>query len=368
MKLTEIDTNFNVINKIERNDIEWHEVTEKEFSIYGLYQDAIYNKDKPEFMRMPKEIADKVNDGVSALNKNTAGGRLRFITDSPYIAIRHCGTPTNFPHMPLTGTSSFDIYVSENGLPKFKGCFVSPSDFCNNKFEYESDKELGEKKERDITINFPLYSDVDSLQIGIVKDSVLKKSLEYGIKTPIVFYGSSITQGACATRAGNTYQGFLSRKFDFDYINLGFSGSAKGEQIMADYINTLDMSAFVFDYDHNAPDAEHLRKTHFKFYEKIRDKHPCLPIIFMSMPTFEDNSWADNRRNVIEESFDKAKKNGDKNLYYINGNTLFGDDARDCCSVDGIHPNDLGFYRMAKALEPIFEKFAGILIYKKEST
>lgn len=85
-----------------------------------------------------------------------------------------------------------------------------------------------------------------------------------------------------------------------------------------------------------------------------------MPIVFMSMPTFEDSVWADIRRKVIEESIDKAKKNGDKNLYYINGNTLFGNDARDSCTVDGTHPNDLGFYRIAKTLEPIFEKICEV--------
>lgn len=263
MELSEIDKNLKVSGKIEREDILWHEITEENFSVFGLYSQGIYNEYPPKFMRMPENIAAEINDGVEGLNYNTAGGRLRFMTDSSYVAIRHGCSPTNFSHMPLTGTTSFDVYVTENGSSKFKGCFVAP--FSCNQFVYESEKNFGERKLRDITINFPLYSNVNSLKIGLSKDSSIKKSPDYKIKTPVVFYGSSITQGACSCRAGNTYQGFLSRRFDFDYVNLGFSGSAKGEPKMAEYISGLKMSAFVYDYDHNAPDIDYLKKLIIRF-------------------------------------------------------------------------------------------------------
>ena len=123
---------------------------------------------------------------------------------------------------------------------------------------YESVIDLGETKMRQITINFPLYSAVSSLEIGLQETAVVESPTPYRVETPVVFYGSSITQGGCASRPGNCYTAVLSRRLDFDHVNLGFSGSGKAEQEMADYIAGLDMSVFVYDYDHNAPNLAHL--------------------------------------------------------------------------------------------------------------
>ena len=122
------------------------------------------------------------------------------------------------------------------------------------------------KTEREITINFPLYSSVADLYIGLDETAVLKKSLGYKHKKPIVFYGSSITQGGCASRPGNAYESIISRALQTDYINLGFSGNAKAEDEIAQYIKDLDMSVFIYDYDHNAPNLKHLEDTHQRMF------------------------------------------------------------------------------------------------------
>lgn len=119
---------------------------------------------------------------------------------------------------------------------------------------------------------------------------MLKQAPKYAVKKPVVYYGSSITQGACASRPGNCYESILSRRLDCDYINLGFSGSAKGEDAIVDYIIGLDMSVFVMDYDYNAPTPEHLEKTHSKMFKAIRAEHPTLPIIIMPRPKFYLNA------------------------------------------------------------------------------
>ena len=117
------------------------------------------------------------------------------------------------------------------------------------------------------------------------------------------------------------------------------------------------MSVFVLDYDHNAPDVEHLRKTHAPFYQAVRDANPTLPIIMMSRPDF-DKFRADSeaRRAVVKKTYDDAVAAGDKNVYYIDGQTLFMDDDRDACTIEGCHPTDLGFYRMALTVAPLLEK------------
>ena len=117
---------------------------------------------------------------------------------------------------------------------------------------------------------------------------------------------------------------------------------------MVDYLASLEMSAFVSDYDHNAPNADHLRKTHFALYEAIRAAHPDIPYIMITRPdVLGRKEECEERKAVIYESYQKALANGDKHVRLIDGKMLFGDTDRDLCTVDGSHPNDLGFLRMA---------------------
>lgn len=119
--------------------------------------------------------------------------------------------------------------------------------------------------------------------------SKIGKPTPYSIEKPIVFYGSSITQGGCASRPGNSYTHIICRWLDANMVNLGFSGNAKGEPEMAELISQIDMGALVMDYDHNAPDAEYLLNTHENFFKIIRSNHPYLPVIFVSKPDFDKN-------------------------------------------------------------------------------
>ena len=148
----------------------------------------------------------------------------------------------------------------------------------------------------------------------------------------------------------------LSDGLDLDYYNFGFSGSAKGELAMADYINTLDICALVYDYDHNAPSAEHLEATHEAFFKRIREKHPTLPVLMMTKPDFDYDPDADRRRTVIRRTYENALASGDENVYFLDGELFFGETERELCSVDRCHPNDLGFYRMAAVVEPVLRR------------
>ena len=122
-------------------------------------------------------------------------------------------------------------------------------------------------------------------------------------------------------------------------------------------MSNLPMSVFVSDYDHNAPDEEYLEKTHHKMYEKIREKNPDVPYIMVTKPDFDSHPAIDaKRREVIRRSYEKALENGDKNVYFIDGETLFGDEFRDSCLVDGIHPNDIGHMRMGVVISGVIEK------------
>ena len=207
---------------------------------------------------------------------------------------------------------------------------------------------------RHYVLYFPLYNGLDELMLGFPPDARVEKGRTPRIEKPIVFYGSSITQGGCAAKVGSCYTTLLCRRLDAAQINLGFSGSGRGEENMARYIASLDMSAFVLDYDHNAPTVEHLEKTHEKFFNIVREAHPDLPIVMMSKPDFDSNREGNAlRRNVIARTYAHALEKGDKNVWFINGESFFGNHDRELCTVDGCHPTSLGFVRMADVVEAV---------------
>ena len=142
---------------------------------------------------------------------------------------------------------------------------------------------------------------------------------------------------------------------DTDYINLGFSGNAKAEDEIADYIAGLDMSVFVYDYDHNAPTVEHLAATHEKLFRKFREKHPETPVIMMSRPKYHLTDEEEKRLAVVRKTYENAAASGDKNVYLLTGPEMFDEFSVECATVDNCHPNDSGFICMAKSLIPMLK-------------
>ncbi len=347
MKIEDIDKNLKVDKEIDKTGLMFYNALKAPFRFYG----GIKRECDGTLYRLPKEIAENTSKGVLMLSTNTAGGRVRFKTNSKRVAViaKYGNTVGRMSHFPITGSVGLDIYEGET----FLGGFVPPFDLPNK--AYESVVNLSEEQnERTLTLNLPTYSDLRELYIGLDEGSSLSEAEDYRVEKPVVYYGSSITQGGCASRPGNTYEAHISRWLDCDYINLGFSGSARGEQTVADYISRLDMSAFVLDYDHNAPDAAHLEATHYPFYLTVRKQNPTLPIIMMTKPDGTLTKDRKIRREIIKKSYDKAVLSGDENVYFLDPTEhmpFMGDEG----TVEGCHPNDLGFYFMAKALYSILE-------------
>lgn len=347
--LSSIDKNFKVESKVEREGLKFYDIEQEPFEIYGVY------KEDGKYRRMPEEVAKSTkNDGVIALHANTAGGRVRFRTDSPYVAIRVkfgaiLRETTNFA---LTGAAGLDIYVNEGEGERYHHTLVPPYELESG---YESLRLFDEGEMRDITINFPLYSEVEELYVGLDENAKIEKAAPYIDKKPIVYYGSSITQGGCASRAGNCYQNIISRRFNCDYVNLGFSGSARAEDEMAEYIAGLDMSIFVYDYEHNAPTLEHLKETHEKMFKIIRTKNPELPIIMMTSPRWIQPKDRMAYCEVVKQTYENAVASGDKNVYFLDGKDLMNL-CKNEGSIDNTHPNDFGFASMAKAVGDVVEK------------
>ena len=342
----DVDKNFAVEASMCSDGIAFFDVRKEPFKVYGLYD----HKNQTEFKRLPDEIGLNVNDGVTRLYKNTAGGRVRFCTDSDVIAIKTVMSGVgHMSHFSLTGVAAFDLYVDfpESGTSRFKKTFIPPYDIQTG---YESKVDMKTRKLRYYTINFPTYSCVEALYIGVREGCEIGRGMPYSNALPIVYYGSSITQGGCASRPGAVYSAVVSRRMNLDYVNLGFSGSGKGEDVIVDYMASLPMCAFVSDYDHNSP-TEDLARTNRNLYEKIREAHPEIPYIMMSKCDVDDN-FSENldRRALIYENYRYARDNGDQNLYYIDGASVYRGPYDDFCTVDGIHPNDLGFALIADAM------------------
>lgn len=350
--LEQIDPNFKVEATIQKEDITFYDVKQAPFCVHGMFYDD------GKFRRLPERVAAATNEGVHQLHAKTVGGRVRFKTNSPYVAI-HAEMPLIMyasPQSPGAGSCGFDLYMRVNGEERYVKSFLPPRDI---KAGYESVIDLGTAELREFTIHFPRSSEVSSLCVGLSNTAEVCEPAPYAIEKPIVYYGSSITQGGCSSRPGTVYTNILSRRFNVDHINLGFSGSAMGETVMAEYIKTLDMSMFVLDYDHNAANAEHLWKTHEPFFKIIREAHPDLPILIMSRPVYYLNAGEVARLEAIRATYEHALKRGDKNVYFLDGPTLMAI-AKDDGTVDGCHPTDLGFYSMAQAvgdvLENVFKK------------
>ena len=350
MKIEKIDANFKKEEIQKTADIVYYTIPCKKFDLYGVYYDEALH----QFVRMDHRTAKHVSDGVGYLSTHTSGGRIRFSTDSSTIGIS-VTVPSldQMSHMPLTGSCGFALLEKIEDTYKTISVFRPSPD---EKTGYTGEVEIKNKGVHEYILFFPLYNGVSELKIGLDASATLYEPEKYRDMAPILYYGASIEQGGCASRPDNSYTAMLSKWNNIDFINLGFSGNCKGEPLMAEYLTGIDCSLFFMAYDGNAPSVEYLKETHFPFYQAYRKVKQDVPIVFMSVPCFDKFSNAAERRDVLRESFLKARELGDHHVYFIDGETIFGEKDREMCTVEGIHPNDLGFYRIAKAIETLYQE------------
>ena len=354
MKISDVDKKM-VDNKIISNDIIYYDpIADDRFKIEGL---AFFESEK-RYHRLSKESKGNVREVVYWLASHPSGGQIRFITNAKkiYVNVKNTGDYM-MCHMPKTSQQGVDLYFKRKQDKKYQ--FFTCAKFnvpCN---EYESIVfEADNKEEKQIIINLPLYEGLDKILIGIESDAYIKKAKDKKNKEKIVVYGTSVTQGGCASRPGMAYYNILSRWLDIEIINLGFSGNGKGEDMIVDYMAGLTMSAFVSDYDHNAPSIAHLANTHLNMYQKIRAFHPDIPYIMISRPDMDScnqNELAD-RRKVILDTYHYACAQGDSNVWFIDGSSIFRGPYEELCTVDGVHPNDMGFAMMADAIGSVLKR------------
>lgn len=334
MKIEELDSNFK--QEQTNTTLTYQNVQDTDAQIEGLLPGT--------WQRLPDTVLKEVNrPALTELAHHTSGAVLRFRTNTQILGLHMELLLPDFmmSHMPLSGSAGMDVFVNGNYAATFRA-------------------ELGEHvvkgelplsgKDSEIAVYLPLYNGVKDFYLGITQNASITKPSKHKIQKPILFYGSSITQGGCASRTSNAYPALVTRWLDAGMYCLGFSGNAKGDLPIARYIAGLPASCLIYDYDHNAPDAAFLKETHKPFLDTILSKNPSLPVLVLSRPNPECRAQelqSAMRRQIVEETVLKCKGNGYR-VEFLDGGVLFGEDSRECCTVDGTHPNDLGFYRMAK--------------------
>jgi len=313
---------------------------------------------KSPFDRLPAKAEGVVRAPVWSLSRHSAGMAARFVTDATSISARWTLTSPNLamPHMPATGVSGIDLYVKTEEGWRWLG--IGKPSAKTTTATLISGLSPGT---REYMIYLPLYNGVTKVEVGVPGKSVIKKAppRPEGKQRPILFWGTSITHGACATRPGSTHSAILGRWYDRPIVNLGFSGNGKMEPEVAKLVAELDAAVFVIDCLPNIGAAEVAARTK-PLVKILREAHPQTPIVLA-----EDRTYANaflipskeqrNRtsRVALKKAFDELQDEGVEKLYYIRGDTQLGADGED--TVDSSHPNDLGFMRMAEAFDKVLK-------------
>jgi len=342
-------------------DLTWITPPDPRLEVNGL---PWYQENGGEWFRLPVRLKDSLPKEVWSLGQSPSGGRIRFRTDSNRVAIRlEYGSPPSMANMHAFGQTGVDLYV--DGI--YRATAVAgkdakagqPSEFTY--FEVQG----GPRLEREMALYLPLYKPVKVLAIGVEKDARLSRTRPFGIAKPVVFYGTSITQGGCASRPGMSYQAILGRMLNLDFVNLGFSGNGKGEPEVARMTAGIDGSCFVLDFAQNNKTVESLREVYDAFIGTLREKHPGTPILAITpiSSSSERLGAAGERLEAMREHIRKvvARRiaDGDRRLQLVEGTDLLGPDRLDGL-VDGSHPNDLGFQWMAEGLAARLGKLLGL--------
>ena len=343
-----LDPNM-ALKKADADGIIWLDPREEPFGLVGfewIKKDTVYR-------RLPVNPDWEIREAVDQLANHTAGGQIRFRTDSRRILLKvELRERSGMYHMPATGQSGFDLYVKDDRVQRYLKTTRFPHDTIRYQVEiFKAD----EKLLRDFTMNFPLYNGVNSVQVGLEKEMVLKSPLPFTRSGKFVIYGTSITQGGCVARPGMAYSNILSRKLDVQFVNLGFSGNGRGEPELAHLINQIQETSFIIlDYEANA--GETIVNTLGPFVNILREKHPDTPILIMSKIRYANATGGSsaykslmNNLDFQKSLVDARKAAGDKNIYFLDGSKVLGDDY-DECTVDGVHPTDLGSLRIANGL------------------
>lgn len=320
-----------------------------------------YRETAKPFDRFPAKAEASLRKAVWDLSRHSAGMVARFATDSPVVKVRYQLSSPRLAmnHMPATGVSGVDLYAKTEGgdlrwVNVSRPTQTSVEAALANGIDSLSSSN-SEPESREFALYFPLYNGVEKLEIGIEKSAKLKPMLAR--KKPIVFYGTSIMHGACASRPGMSISSILGRRLNRPVVNLGFSGNGKMELPVADLIGELDPSVIAVDCLPNM-NGKLVSERAVPFVKRLRKYHPEIPILLvedraMTNSVFYQRSkdFHQQNRASLEAAYQSLLAAGENNIFYLDGQKLLGSDGEG--ATDGSHPSDLGMVRYADAYEPV---------------
>ena len=335
--------NFN----FSEDDVDWYDV--KDFGVEGKG----WNETKKFFDRLPAKAEGFVRDQVWNLSRDSAGMCFRFVSDSPNIYVRYelSQESLSMTHMAATGHSGVDLYAQDGmGIDRWVAV-VRPG---KQKMDTTLAKDLAPGSRR-YTLYLPLRNGVESLEIGVVRGQSFT-ALSPRNEKPIVFYGTSIMHGACASRPGMAFPSILGRRLRRPIINLGFAGNGRMEIEVGSLLVELNPCVFVIDCLPNMNESTVSQRA-VPLVKKIRETHEKTPILLVEDRSFTSTRFFPARKQrhqknriALKNAFKELQNLGIKNIFYLDGDNLLGQDGE--AATDGSHPSDLGMVRYADAYEP----------------
>jgi lysophospholipase L1-like esterase len=333
------------------DEIDWYDV--KDFDVEGKG----WKNTKKFFDRLPAKAEGFVRDQVWGLSRDSAGMSIRFISDSPNIYVRYelSRESLSMTHMAATGHSGVDLYAQDGmGIDRWVAV-VRPG---KQKMDTTIAKGLAPGSRR-YTLYLPLRNGIESLEIGVVKGEAFE-ALPPRSERPIVFYGTSIMHGACASRPGMAFPSILGRRLRRPIINLGFAGNGRMEIEVGSLLAELDPCVFVIDCLPNMNESTVSQRT-IPLVKKIRETHDKTPILLVEDRSFTSTRFFPARKKrhqknriALKKAFNELERLGVKNIFYLDGDNLLGQDGE--AATDGSHPSDLGMTRYADAYEPVLRR------------
>ncbi len=330
----------------------WSSYDETPFELEGF----AFRKPGDPLRRLPESRPEcAFSEAVDVYANHSAGGVLRFRSDSPFVAVRATVTcHNNSADIMSIGRSGFDLYMD--------GAFIAVTRKNYDELSFPTHSLAGvltlpeepERKMHEFELYFPLYARVDFFEIGVAPSARVEPPRPRRNSSPVVFYGTSIIHGCCASRPGLAETAQLARLLDRPVLNFGFAGSAKGEPELAETLARVENPAlFLLDYDANV-DLDRLEQALPRFTDILRERHPAVPIVTISqlrIPAEREEGAATRlRRSAIHRAnCERRRAMGDPAVYFLDGFDLLGENFAECF-VDAVHPNDVGFLRVSEKL------------------
>ena len=343
-------------SQVSNPNLDWYDVQS-----WGLEGRILPDQVRKQwFDRLPSSAEGKVTDAVWSLSRDSAGMMARFKTNSTAISVHYKvkKKQLGMPHMPATGVSGIDLYARDKD-GKWKWVQVTKPATQEVQTEWIQGLEEGE---REYAAYLPLYNGIEFMKIGVEKGAKFEGLAPRG--KPIVFYGTSITHGACASRPGMVHTNIIGRMLDMPIVNLGFSGNGRMDKEVGEYLVQIDAAAFVIDCLPNMQPTDVQSKCEL-LVQQLRTAKPETPIILVEDRRFT-NDWITPKKRqfhtanhaALRSAYDALLAQRVKNLFYIAGDSLYGDDTEG--ATDASHASDLGFMRQATSSSPSFEKHLGL--------